>query len=67
MKYIPAELVDIIISFCDYEKHHKKIFLPVLQDIKQMGDIFAHTTPPYLAYQCWGNGWPYKDNIQEIM
>jgi len=61
MRYIPPELIDIIISFCDYEKHHKQNFLPVLEDIKQMGNIFACVTPPHLAYHCWGNGWTYHN------
>jgi len=57
MKYIPPELIEIVISFCDYEKYHRKKFLPVLEDIKQMGTIFVSTIPPYLAYRCWGNGY----------
>ena len=65
IKYIPPELVDIIASFCDYKKHHMKIFLPVLQDIKQTAPKYSSITKntisePYLAYHCWRNGWSYN-------
>ena len=56
VKYIPAEIVDIIASFHDYEKHHKKILASVLEDIVSIGEIFVDNVPPSIAYKCWGNG-----------
>jgi hypothetical protein len=57
MRYIPSELVDIIISFRDYEKHHKKLLSSVLKDIVSIGEIFVNNIPPSIAYKCWGNGY----------
>lgn len=56
VKYIPPEIVDIIASFHDYEKHHKKILASVLEDIVSIGEIFVDNVPPSIAYKCWGNG-----------
>ena len=42
-----------------------KIFLPVLQDIKQTAPKHSSITKntlikPYLAYHCWRNGFSYN-------
>ena len=57
---IPYEIVDIIISYVDYKKYHKKKFTFVINDIKSLKNIFVlekNNLPASIVYACWGNGW----------
>lgn len=57
---MPVELVDIILDFNNYEKYykpaHKENFKITMEDIRDMGTIFAGTITPRLAKECWGTG-----------
>ena len=57
LPFIPAEIVDIIIAYCDYKKQHKKTYQYVLNDIHDMNAALITITPE-MAYTCWNDyGW----------
>ena len=58
MKYLPPEIVEIIVTFGDYITPHKKSMQPVFHNIKEMNSCFnteTHTLPPHFAYTCWNS------------
>ena len=69
-KYLPFEIVNIIIEYNDYLKYHKLEFKEVLKDLKDFSSCFGDdfNLPPIIAYQCWGNGWPkeWDQNVEDF-
>ena len=69
LPYLPQEIVEIIIEYCDYIKLHKKNMKRVFNDIIDIGNILNITNnniTPSIAYICWNTiGWSkYINQIQ---
>ena len=56
--YLPKELVDMIVDYCDYEKYckpqHYEKLKGVINDIGDMATIMPEGITPCITSQCWG-------------